>query len=108
MKLTPENLFVILDAALFGLGMVTFVIGVVILAFRSSGADVRTLATQAVRLAQKGLSEQVPGLVGNASSMLDALNQLVRTTRGVGIFLCLLGLALMALACWFAFQLYAG
>jgi hypothetical protein len=34
------------------------------------------------------------------------MNQLVRTARGVGIMLCLLGLALMALATWFALQIY--
>jgi uncharacterized membrane protein len=91
---------------LFLLGMIAFIVGILILALRTAGADVKTLATQTTRLAQKGLAEDVAGLVGNASSLLDSLNQLVRTTRGVGMFLALLGMFLMGLACWFAVEIF--
>jgi hypothetical protein len=104
--LTSYSLIIYLDAMLFLLGMVAFVVGLLILALRTAGSDVKTLATQTARLAQKGLAEDVAGLVGNASSLLDSLNQLVRTTRGVGIFLALLGMLLMGLACWFAVQIF--
>jgi len=104
--LTSYSLIIYLDAMLFLLGMIAFIIGVLILALRTASTDVKTLAVQTARLAQKGLAEDVAGLVGNASNLLDSMNQLVRTTRGVGIFLALLGMLLMGLACWFAVQIF--
>ena len=104
--LTPYNLVVILDAALFFLGAATFITGLLILTLRASSADMRSLAVQTARLAQKGMAEDVAGLVGNASDLLDSMNQLVRSTRGVGIFLTLLGLMLMGLSTYFAILIY--
>ena len=103
---TPFNLAVFIIGILFVLGMITFAAGVLILAFRASSSDVKTLAAQTARLAQKGLAEEVAGLVGNASNLVDAMNQLVRTTRGVGIFLTVTGMLMMGLACWLAIQIY--
>jgi hypothetical protein len=77
-----------------------------VLALRASSSDVKTLAIQTSRIAQKGMMEEMSGLVGNASDLMDAMNQLVRTTRGIGIFLTLLGLALMGVAAWISVQVY--
>jgi hypothetical protein len=104
--LTPFNLAVLIIGLLFLLGMITFAAGVLILAFRTSSTDVKTLAAQTARLAQKGIAEEVAGLVGNASDLVDAMNQLVKTNRGVGIFLTAMGMLMMGLACWLAIQIY--
>ena len=88
------------------LGVISLAAGIIILVFRVSGNDVKTLATQTVRLAQKGVADEVSGLVGNASALLDALNQLVRTTTGVGVFLILVGFILFAGAFYLAQQLH--
>lgn len=100
------TLVMIMVATLFLLGMATFVAGIWILMRRASSSDVKALAVQAARLAQKGLAEDVAGLVGNASNLMDSMNQLVRTTRGVGVFLTLLGLLIMGFACWLAIKVY--
>jgi len=104
--LNPYNLVVFLDAALFLVGAVTFIAGLLILTLRASSADVHTLAAQTVRLAQKGVAEDIAGLVGNASDLLDSLNQVLRTARGVGMFLTLLGLLLMGLSTYFSILIY--
>jgi hypothetical protein len=91
---------------LFSLGLVSTIAGILILTLRAAGKDVRTLAAQTTRLAQKGLAEQVAGLVGNASALLEAVNKLVRTTAGVGVFLTVLGLLLMVSASLLALQIY--
>jgi len=103
--LGPNFPIYILLGLLFLAGLVTFIAGVFILAFRASGSDVKTLAVQTTQLVQKGLAEDMVGLIGNASDLLDAMNQLLRTARGVGMFLTMLGFALMATACWFAIQI---
>ena len=100
------QLILIMAVILFGLGILTSVTGVIILATRAAGRDIRTLANQTTQLAQKGLAEDVAGLVGNASALLEAMNKLVRTTAGVGVFLTLFGLVLMALATWLTLQIY--
>jgi hypothetical protein len=100
------QLLLIMSVLLFGLGVLTSITGVIILATRAAGRDMRTIANQTTQLAQKGLAEDVAGLVGNASALLDAMNKLVRTTAGVGVLLTLFGLVLMALATWLALQIY--
>jgi len=100
------QLILIMAVILFGLGILTSITGVIILATRAAGRDIRTLANQTTQLAQKGLAEDVAGLVGNASALLEAMNKLVRTTAGVGVFLTLFGLVLMALATWLTLQIY--
>jgi hypothetical protein len=96
---------VLIALGLFLMGMITFWIGVYMLLFRSTGKEVRTLAVQTTRLAQKGSSDEIAGLVGNAALLLTALNDLVRTTTGIGVFLTICGLGLMASAVWFVVRL---
>jgi hypothetical protein len=90
---------------LFVIGVFTFWIGVIILVSRTTGRDVRTIASQTTRLAQKGLAEEIAGLVGNASTLLNALNDLVRTAAGIGIFLTIIGLLLMGTSIWLVLQI---
>jgi hypothetical protein len=104
--LTPLMLVMSFVGLLFLLGFLTFIAGILILVFRTSSSEVKALATQTARLAQKGLAEEVAGLVGNATTLVDAMDQLVRTTRGIGIFLTVLGLLMMGIACWLAIQIY--
>lgn len=104
--LTPLNIMMIMVSIGFLLGLVTFVTGLVILALRSPGRDIQALTTQTTKLAQKGIAEEVAGLVGNASSLMDTINQLARTTAGVGIILTLLGLLLMVMSGWFALMIF--
>jgi hypothetical protein len=103
---TLYTILILMASTLFLLGLATFIAGVLILALRAPSRDIQTLATQTTSLAQKGIAEDVAGLVGNASSLLDAMNQLMKTMAGVGIFLTLLGLLLMAGSCWVALQIY--
>ena len=101
-----NQFLIIMAASMLVLGVISLAAGIIILVFRVSGNDVKTLATQTVRLAQKGVADEVSGLVGNASALLDALNQLVRTTTGVGVFLILVGFILFAGAFYLAQQLH--
>jgi hypothetical protein len=100
------DLIFTMSMLIFTLGICSTITGVVILAARAAGREVQTLAAQATRLAQKGMAEDVAGLVGNASSLLDAVNQLIRTTAGVGVFLTIFGLLLMIAACLLALKIY--
>lgn len=104
--INPLNLLITSAGLLLLLGIGTFICGIVVLVYRVAGRHLRTLATQTTNLAQKGITEEVAGLVGNAASLLDSINQLLRTTAGVGVFLSFLGLLMIAAGCWLAIQLY--
>ncbi len=96
LSITGQEVLVFMAAVIFLLGMISTTSGIVLLVSRTTSQEVRTLAVQTARLAQKGLADQVAGLVGNATNLLDALNEMVKTTAGVGVFLIIVGLVFMA------------
>jgi hypothetical protein len=96
--ITPEFLILVMAIAFFGLGLLAIITGIAILISKTVGGEIKAITQQTTRLAQKGIAEDVAGLVGNASSLIDAFNQLVRTTTGIGIFLVIVGIIMNALA----------
>lgn len=106
-EITLMNLLLMMMGTMFVLGVITFLTGIIVLALRAPGKEVQELAVQAGQLAQKGIAEDVAGLVGNASTLLDGMNQLIRTAAGVGVFLTILGLLMMGISCVIAFQIYS-
>ena len=99
------DITLLMVVGLFVLGVITLLIGILLLITRSAGKEVRTLAAQTAQLAKKGIAEDVAGLVGNASTLLSATNELVRTSAGIGVFLAVLGFLLMAGATWLVLQI---
>jgi hypothetical protein len=95
METSAVNILSVLVIALFVIGAFILVAGIIILIRCTMSKEIRTLATQTSRLAQKGILDGVAGLVGNASTLLNATNQLVRTTAGIGVFLVIIGLGLI-------------
>jgi hypothetical protein len=100
-----NQFYLIMAAILLVMGVVALGAGIIMLVFRVSGKDIHTIANQTLRLAQKGVAEEVSGLVGNASALLEALNQLVRTATGVGAFLVMVGFILFGAAYYLVKQL---
>jgi len=105
LNLDIYDLKLLMVIGLFILGALTLLIGIILLITRSAGKEVRTLATQTAQLARKGIAEDVAGLVGNASNLLSATNELVRTSAGIGVFLAVLGFLLMAVATWLVLKI---
>jgi len=102
MNLTTEQFVMIAAITFMVMGIGTFLIGVIFLIKRGPMGEVRSLAAQTAKLAQKGLAEDVSGLVGNASALIDPLNHMTGTASGIGAFLVILGLLMMVLAYWIA------
>lgn len=83
---------------LFILGLIVTAISIYILTRQAIGGEIKTIAKQATILAEKGISENIAGLVGNASALINALNDLAKTNTGIGVFLVFLGIALLTTA----------
>jgi TRAP-type uncharacterized transport system fused permease subunit len=99
-------MLVIMTLVLFFMGLGTFLIGIFMLAMRSTDQELKTIVNQTAQLAQKGIAEDVAGLVGNASNLLDAMNQLIRTNAGIGVYVTIIGLIIIGVASWLGFQIF--
>ena len=97
-SMTVNDFLLSMAAALLVVGILVLGVGVFTLVSKMFGNDLRTIANQTAKLAQKGITEDVTGLVGNARTLIETLNEMVKTSAGVGIFLILLGIGLMGAA----------
>ncbi|MGB2956790.1 MAG: hypothetical protein WBB64_12590 [Anaerolineales bacterium] len=84
-------------SGLFLIGLITFATGVAILIIRSIGQDTRSISKSIAQITQKGIADDVSGLVGNASSLMTATTNLIQTTKGIGVFLVVSGSIFMML-----------
>lgn len=83
---------------LFLLGLIVLAISIFILTRQAIGKDIQTIAKQTTLLAEKGITENIAGLVGNASALINALHDLSKSNTGIGIFLVFLSVALLTTA----------
>ena len=100
---TIEKIMLIIT---YSLGFLAIIMGIAILVYGVWGRDIRTLASQTTRLAQKGLADEVSGLVGNASVLLTTINEMVRTSTGIGLYLTLMGIILIGIAFYVTFTFF--
>jgi len=94
-SMTVSDFLLSMATALMAVGVIVLGVGVFVLVSKLMGNDIKTIATQTAKLAQKGITEDITGLVGNARTLIETLNEMVKTTAGVGVFLILLGITLM-------------
>ena len=100
MTMTIFDLARVLSAmasGLFLIGLVTFATGVSVLVIRSIGQDTRAISKTIAQFAQKGIADDLSGMMGNASALIDATSNLIQTTKGIGVFLIISGSVFMVL-----------
>ncbi|MCJ7694901.1 MAG: hypothetical protein MUO40_05680 [Anaerolineaceae bacterium] len=102
---SPTQIFVITTGVILGIGILCLILRIIILVKQTMGKNIQSIADQTTKLAEKGITDNISGLVGNASSLISSLNDLARSNTGVGIFLVFLSIALLAGAYFLARQL---
>ena len=95
---TPFEFQITMATVLFILGLIVMVISIFILTRQAIGRDIQTIAKQTTKLADKGITENIAGLVGNASALINALHDLSKSNTGIGVFLVFLGITLLTTA----------
>ena len=103
--LTMIDMQIIIGASVFILGCFCVLLGAFVLISRGYTREIKTLATHTARLGQKGVADEITGLVNSASELVGALNRLVKTASGAGIFLISLGMLMIASAYWVVLQI---
>ncbi|MBI9035959.1 MAG: hypothetical protein JEZ03_15975 [Bacteroidales bacterium] len=106
MMLTLNDLKLTMTVCLFVVGIVAIGAGIFILVTRVISEDLRIISNQTAHLVKKGVAEDVSGLVGNASSLIDSINQLIKTTSGIGFILVLIGVTLLVGAYYLLVQIF--
>ena len=84
-------------SGLFLIGLITFATGVAVLIIRSIGQDTRSISKSIAQITNKGIADDVSGLIGNASALMNATTNLIQTTKGIGVFLVVSGSIFMML-----------
>ena len=100
MPITTENIRLLIPIVQLVFSAIFLVAGLRKLLAKEFTPAARALATQSARIGQKGLRQNVSGISQTASALLNSVNQLVRTSAGVGAFLVLVGLFFMVSAYW--------
>ena len=93
-------------SGLFLIGLITFATGVAVLVIRSIGQDTSAINKSIALITQKGIADDVSGLIGNASALMSATTELIQTTKGIGVFLIISGSVFMLLG--ISLTLYLG
>ena len=93
--MTVNHFLLTMAICLLAGGMIMLVVGVFIMVKKLMGKELQNISEQTTKLAQKGLTDDISGLVGNAGSLIDSLNNLTKTTAGIGILIVLIALALL-------------
>jgi hypothetical protein len=106
-NMTIPDFLLTMATGIFLIGVVALCIGIYILVSRTLGKDISAIAQQTTKMAQKGITDEMAGLVGNASTLLGELNGLIKTSAGIGVFLVFIGLILMAGSYWVVLQISA-
>ncbi len=73
------------------IGILSLIAGIYILVSKAISKDVQNITNQAAKLANKGLTEEISGTIGNATSLIKELNNLISTSRGIGLTLIIVG-----------------
>lgn len=94
--MSSNDFIMTMAIVLLVMGVIVLGIGVYTLIKKVLGKEINTIADQTVKIAQKGITDEISGLVGNARALIEVLNEMVKTATGIGIFLVILGALLMA------------
>ncbi len=90
------DLITLLTLVFMGLGFISFITGFIVLLTRVLGKGITQIAKETQKVVQKGITEEIAAIIGNASVLIESLNQMVTTAAGIGVFLMVLGVLLMA------------
>jgi hypothetical protein len=92
---------VLMAVALFALGITASVGGLITILGKEYQSTLRSLAAQSALLGNRVAADaSLAPILDAVSRLVDAVSQLVRTAVGVGVFLCLAGLAMCLTAFW--------
>ncbi|MBI4299899.1 MAG: hypothetical protein HY677_02095 [Chloroflexi bacterium] len=96
-----ESMPKIMAGIIFGLGVITVILGLVIIMAKEYHETLRVLSTHSTKLSGRAITEEGMGpVLDGMSRLMDAIRRLIATAVGVGAFLCLIGVGMFVLGYW--------
>jgi ABC-type bacteriocin/lantibiotic exporter with double-glycine peptidase domain len=91
MSAAAENFRFAFAFALFIFGLMFLLAGFWKLLAVSISAQAKAIAVHSARLSQKALAEDITRIAQNANQLIESINNLLRTSAGIGAFLVVCG-----------------
>ena len=96
-----STLQAIIAASLFLLGLSSCVAGLWTILARQYQKMLKTISAHSAKVSSKAVSDVgLAPLISAMSGLVEAIDKLIRTSIGVGVFLCLIGVALCLASFW--------
>lgn len=88
---TTDDLRLMMGLAFFFVGFIAVGAGMIMLILGPYRREAKIIAAQSARLSQKALTDNVSTLVQSATALVDAVNNLIRTSSGNAVVLIIVG-----------------
>lgn len=88
---TPDTVRLVMGLAFFPMGLFSIGAGLYILIVGPYRHEAKILAEQSARISQKGLTGDISLVTQSATALVDAVNNLIRTSSGNAIVLVIVG-----------------
>jgi hypothetical protein len=98
--LSFQEIQLIVAATLFFIGCICTLLGILLLVTRGYSREVNSIAANTAKLGQKGLTQEIAGLVVSATELVASINDLSRTASGVALMLIAIGMGMIGGAYW--------
>ena len=96
-----ENLQAIMAGSVFLLGLSSLVAGLWMILSRQYQKVLKSISAQSAKVSSKAVTDAgLAPLIQAMSGLVQAIDKLVRTSVGVGVFLCLAGVVLCLASFW--------
>lgn len=91
LSLSTDNLRLIMGLTFFGVGLLACLSGLLLLILRPYHKEAEALAAHSARIGQKALTDNIAGIAQSATALIDAVNNLIRTSSGNAVVLIAVG-----------------
>jgi hypothetical protein len=100
------DLRIAMSGSLFLLGLCSCIAGLWTILSRKYQRTLRDISAQSAKVSTKAVVDAgLAPLIEALSGLVKAIDQLVRTSAGIGVFLCLAGVALCLVSYWMLSEL---
>ena len=90
------NIIILSGALLVLIGFISLIAGLTILARKALSKEIEEVTSEAAKLANKGLLSDVGNSLQSASFLVKEMTELIKTERGVGLSMIIIGILLVA------------
>ena len=90
------NIIILSGALLVVIGFIGLILGMIVLVRKALSREVAEVTSEAAKLAKKGLLTDVGSSLESASFLVKEMTELIKTERGIGLILIIVGILLVA------------